>query len=263
MMHCKCRRLEGHGAIVTGAGCSQIGRAIALRLAQEGSEVVLADINGSAAEGAAADIQQATSSKCTGLQVDMSNEEQVAAMVAEAKRSLPQLSIFVNNAAVFVLKSVTEASEADWDKCLGCNVKGYAFGMKHAAKAMMLHKEEGSIINVASISAWIAQPGFVPYSSSKGAVMQMTRCSAVDLAQHNIRVNAVCPGPILTEGTQRHADSQGVSLEAACQDMIGRMVMPRMGQPEEVASCVAFLASSDASFMTGSAMTCDGGYSLE
>ncbi len=108
------------------------------------------------------------------------------------------------------------------------------------------------------------------------------------------RVNAVCPGPILTEGTQRHADSQGVSLEAACQDMIGRMVMPRwvmhttptppwislpcrwwrkcsqcalpacrMGRPEEVASCVAFLASSDASFMTGSAMTCDGGYSLE
>lgn len=168
--------------------------------------------------------------------------------------------------------------DADWDKALGINVKGYAAGIKHASRAMLnyrqqVHSSESSsrdpkadstpgqaIVNVSSISAFIAQPDFLPYSATKGAINQITKCCALDLGQYNIRVNAVCPGPVLTDATKKHAALQGISIEAAVEKMTGHMIIPRMGRAEEVAAAVAFLVSDDASFITGTTLNVDGGY---
>ncbi|DBB05614.1 hypothetical protein WJX77_002224 [Trebouxia sp. C0004] len=263
-------RLAGRVAVVTGGGAG-IGAAICQRLDQEGAQVVVADVDGGAAEQVAKGL--ATSIAC---QVDVSDEQQVEELVSKAITWSGKLDIWVNNAAKFVFGAVTTASNADWDLALGVNVKGYAFGIKHASIAMIKQRQEAgknnrldsqvladlghAIVNVSSISAFMAQPGFVPYSSTKAAVNEMTRCCALDLGKHSIRVNAVCPGPILTDGTKRHAASEGKSLQEAVKEMTSHMIMPRMGKAEEVAAAVAFLACSDASFITGATLNVDGGY---
>lgn len=231
---------------------------------------MVADIDGGAADQVAQGLVRSI-----GCQVDVSDEKQVEELVAKAITWSGKLDIWVNNAAKFVFGAATTASNADWDLALAVNVKGYAFGIKHASIAMIKQRQEAgnesrldsesadlghAIVNVSSISAFMAQPAFVPYSSTKAAVNEMTRCCALDLGKHSIRVNAVCPGPILTEGTKRHAASEGKSVEEAVKEMTSHMIMPRMGRAEEVAAAVAFLACSDASFITGATLNVDGGY---
>lgn len=263
-------RLAGRVAVVTGGGAG-IGAAICQRLVQEGAQVLVADIDGDAA----AQVAQGLNGSMA-CQVDVSDETQVKDLVTQAVAWGGKIDIWVNNAAKFVFGAATTATNADWDLALGVNVKGYAFGIKHASLAMIKYRQDHpdhpsssheipsdlghAIVNVSSISAFMAQPGFVPYSSTKAAVNEMTRCCALDLGKHSIRVNAVCPGPTLTEGTKRHAASQGKSLEEAVKEMTSHMIMPRMGKAEEVAAAVAFLASDDASFITGATLNVDGGY---
>lgn len=173
----------------------------------------------------------------------------------------------------FVLKTAEAASAEDWDAVFAANVKGMGLATKYAIKAMRAspgapstqdgakgRPAGGGIVNLGSISSFIGQGGICTYSTTKAAVLALTRCTAIDCGPYGIRVNAVCPGPILTDATRKHADSCGKSVDDMVAEMTGHMVQHRMGEPAEVAAAVAFMASSDASFITGASLMVDGGY---
>ncbi|KAK9816236.1 hypothetical protein WJX74_006702 [Apatococcus lobatus] len=268
-------RLRGRVAVVSGGG-NGIGTGICERLASEGAVVWVLDIDERAAnlvasgitgkgfEAQAAVVSVLLAAKaCRGCnQVDTSDEEQVQHFF----QALPHLDILCSNAALYVFNEAENITEDDWDRVLSVNVKGYSFMLKHAARLMKQNGGNdhghpgGAIINVASISGWIGQPGFGPYSASKGAVLQLSKCAAIDLGKYGIRVNTVCPGPILTEGTKRHAAGSGQTVEELIAEMTCHMIMHRLGKVEEVAAAVSFLASDDAAFITASNLVVDGGY---
>lgn len=134
--------------------------------------------------------------------------------------------------------------------------------MRAAVRGMRERKLGGAIVNVSSMSGLICQESFVPYSTTKAAQLHMTRLVALDEGRHGIRVNAVCPGPILTDGTRKHAADLGESLEKVCADMVAGLAIKRMGRPDEVANAVLFLASDESSFTTGATLSVDAGYTL-
>ncbi|KAK9845875.1 hypothetical protein WJX81_004790 [Elliptochloris bilobata] len=256
------KRFDGKVAVVTGAA-QGIGKAIALRLVSEGAQVVFADIDGEAA-GAAKPVNSSWLSvqpALSSFKVDMAQEAEVEALIRHTVSTHGQIDVFVNNAARYIFAETISVTEEE----LATNVKGYVFGVKHAARAMQRNPGDarkltaGAIVNIASTSGLLAQPGFVPYSMGKAAVMQLSRCAALDLGKHGIRVNTVAPGPILTDGTRRHAESSGQALEVLCEEMTCKQIIQRMGTVDEVAAAVAFLASGDASYITGSCLTVDGG----
>mmetsp|Transcript_20688 Transcript_20688/g.62349 ORF Transcript_20688/g.62349 Transcript_20688/m.62349 type:complete len:233 (-) Transcript_20688:180-878(-) len=227
------------------------------------------DVDESAAPAALQAVRDAAGddSKVSFTQVDMSKEAEVREIFESSFSEQAPLHVLVNNAARFVFGEVTDVTEQQWDQALNTNVKGYAWAMKYGLQAMRRNGGTavagggGAIVNLASgCSSFIAQPAFVPYSTTKGAIMQMTRCAALDSAKWGVRVNAVCPGPILTEGTARHAKMLGVSVEQACQEMTRNQILPRMGTCDEVAAAVAFLASDESAFTTGTHLIIDGGY---
>eukprot|EP00877_Chromochloris_zofingiensis_P014798 jgi/Chrzof1/9572/Cz04g07380.t1 len=257
-------RLQNKVAVVTGGG-QGIGRAICEKLVQEGAKVVVADIDADSAAAVAHQLGvHATPFKC-----DVKSVNDIKAMVKHAVQEYGRLDVLVNNAACFVFADIANVNEAEMEVAYKTNVHGYTFAIQHALHAMKqnlvtpgLKGSKGSIVNLASISSFRAQPGFVPYSTSKGAIAQLTRAAALDCGVHNIRVNAVCPGPILTSATQRHAASEGKSVQQMVQETCSHLVIKRMGAPEEVANAVAFLASDEASFITGTCLMVDGGYSI-
>ena len=168
------------------------------------------------------------------------------------------VNVLVNDAAAFVFGEVQDVTDADWQRVFGVNVLGTAYTVKHVMEPM----EEaggGSIVNVASVSSFIAQPAFVPYNTSKGALLQLTRCLAMDLAPRDIRVNCVCPGAILTQATEQHRRFTGEDREKFLSDAANSNFMKRFGQPREIAYGALFLASDESSFMTGQPLIIDGG----
>ena len=253
-------RLEGKTAIVTGAGAG-IGRATALRLAEEGAKVMVAELDEAAGRKTAEEVR-AAGGDARFHRTDVSDAAAVEGMVEAAVAALGPPNVLVNNAAAFVFGRIEETSPEDWARVLGVNVLGYA----HAVRAVLPHMRAaggGAIVNVASISGFIAQPEFVPYNTSKGAVMQLTRCLAMDLATDGIRVNAVCPGPIHTQASERHMDFLGVDREQGRRLFGEDTLMKRMGRPAEVANGILFLASDEASFVTGAHLVIDGGASID
>src|SRR5215469_15920142 len=184
-------RLANKTAIVTGAG-SGIGRAIAELFAREGANVLVAEIEEATGQETVATIS-AEGGRARHVRTDVSNENDCRAMVEAAESYFGPVQVLVNNAAAFVFGKVELATRADWDRVLAVNVLGPAQCSKHVLPSMR-RAGGGSIVNIASVSGFIAQPGFVPYNSSKGALLQMTRCMALDLASEQIRVNAICPG---------------------------------------------------------------------
>ena len=253
-------RLERKTAIVTGAGAG-IGRATALRLAEEGAKVMVAELDEAAGRTTAEEVR-AAGGDARFHRTDVSDAAAVEGMVEAAVAALGPPNVLVNNAAAFVFGRIEETSPEDWARVLGVNVLGYA----HAVRAVLPHMRAaggGAIVNVASISGFIAQPEFVPYNTSKGAVMQLTRCLAMDLATDGIRVNAVCPGPIHTQASERHMDFLGVDREQGRRLFGEDTLMKRMGRPAEVANGILFLASDEASFVTGAHLVIDGGASID
>lgn len=252
-------RLEGKTAIVTGGGTG-IGEAICNRFSAEGARVVVAELefeNGmSTVEGI-----KASGGSAMFVETDTSDSDSVRSMVSRALGEYGGVDILVNNAAAFVFGKVEDVTSDDWSRVFGVNVIGYANCVRELLPTFRA-AGSGVVVNIASVSSFIAQPEFVPYNSSKGAVAQLTRCLAMDLAPDNIRVNGICPGSIKTRATDKHIDSLGLDREQSYIDFGQDALMKRMGEPSEIASVALFLASDDASYMTGSHVIVDGGMSI-
>ena len=249
-------RLKDNVAIITGIGAG-IGEAIAIRFAEEGAKLILNDLNEANAQKVLEKVRAmgAAAELCAG---DISKESTGEALAAAALKAFGGLDILVNNAADFTQFSVEDATVEAWQKVLGVNVIGTALVSKHAIP--LLKKRGGSIVNIASMSGFIAQPNFATYNTSKGAQIMMTKCMALDLAPWNIRVNAICPGCILTSASLREIERLGLTFEQWRDEMAPMHLLNRLGEVNEVANPAVFLASSEASFITGTTLMVDGGY---
>ncbi len=252
-------RLEGKTAIVTGGGTG-IGEAICKRFAAEGAALAIAELEEENGKSTAEDIN-GSGGRAKFIHTDTSDSESVKSMVSAAVGEYGKIDILVNNAAAFVFGKVEDVTADDWAKVFGVNVIGYANCVREVLPSFR-EAGQGIVVNIASVSAFIAQPEFVPYNSSKGAVAQLTRCLAMDLAPDNIRVNAICPGAVKTRATDMHIDSLGLDREQSYIDFGQDALMKRMGEPSEIASVALFLASEDASYMTGAHVIVDGGMSI-
>jgi NAD(P)-dependent dehydrogenase (short-subunit alcohol dehydrogenase family) len=248
-------RLEHQVSLITGAG-SGIGRATAVQFAKEGARVVAIDWNTQSVEETRSLIEQA-GGICQAMTVDVSQEQQVKDAIATTVKSFGRLDILFNNAGISILKPITETTEAEWDRVLGINLKSVFFGCKHAIPEMV-QQGRGIIINTASELAIVAQPLYVAYCASKGGILAMTRALSLEWIKKGIRVNAICPGPIQTPLLQAEFDIAANSAEEK-QNAIRSIPFGRLGTPEEIARVVVFLASADAEFIHGTAITVDGG----
>ena len=249
-------RLRDKVALVTGAA-DGIGAATAERFAAEGAAVVLADIDEPGGT-AVRDRIVAAGGRAVFIAADIGQESEAVALAGLARREFGALHLLVNNAATFVLQGI-EASAADWHRSLDVNVIGTAL-VTRAAAPLIAASGGGAIVNLASISSFVAQPNFVTYSATKAAILQMTRNLALDLAPLGIRVNCVCPGTILTRASRDHMARTGMTMEAFIAAEAPKHLLNRVGSPGEVASAILFLASDDASFITGTHLMVDGGY---
>jgi NAD(P)-dependent dehydrogenase (short-subunit alcohol dehydrogenase family) len=254
-------RMKEKIAIVTGGGAG-IGRATCELFTEEGAAVVVAERD--------ADTGQETVERIAGrggrahfVQTDVADETSVQRMVAKAVALFSRIDVLVNNAAIFVLRGI-EASPEEWRQVLDVNVMGPALVAKHVVPHMR-KAGGGAIVNLGSISSFIAQPHFLTYNASKAAVANMTRCMALDLAADNIRVNAVCPGAVWTQIVQRITREAGMDRAAADAhaDWGGAHMIRRIAEPREIAHAILFLASDEASFITAENLMVDGGYTAK
>jgi NAD(P)-dependent dehydrogenase (short-subunit alcohol dehydrogenase family) len=250
-------RLANKTAIITGVGAG-IGEAIAIRFAEEGAHLVLNDISEPAGQATLAKVTSLGGQAVLAI-ADIAQEAGARAISEKAIQSFGAIDILVNNAADFTQKNVEQAERADWQKVLGVNVIGTALVSKYAIPHIRA-RGGGSIVNIASMSAVIAQPDFATYNASKGAVLTMTKCMALDLAPFKIRVNSICPGCILTSASYREIERMGLAFEQWRDRVAPLHMLNRLGEPREVANAALFLASDESSFITSTHLMVDGGY---
>jgi len=251
-------RLNGKVAVITGAGAG-IGRATAELFAEEGAAVTIAERDESAGRETAERINQA-GGKALFVRTNVADEPSVARMAAETVAAFGAIHILVNNAAIFILRGI-EATPDEWRRALDVNVMGPALVAKHVVPSIR-EAGGGAIVNLGSISSFIAQPNFVTYNTTKTAILGMTRCMAMDLAPDNIRVNAICPGVVWTRIVESQAGAMGLDRAAADvhPQWAGAQLFQRCADPREIAYPILFLASDEAAFITGTHLMVDGGY---
>jgi dihydroanticapsin dehydrogenase len=252
-------RVADRVAIVTGAG-SGIGRASAIRLAQEGAKVVCVDINESAAKECADEINKSSGS-AYAVKCDISDSTACNKVVSDCVDKFGSVDILVNNAGVNLPGVFHEVSDETILKTLSVNVMG-AMYLSRAAIKYMLKNSRGSIINMSSVNGLVSEPFLSVYSASKGALVMLTRGIALDYAKTGIRCNAICPGWVDTPINYAHADMLG-GLDHVYKTISSFQPIGRPGTPMEIANLVLFLASDESSFMTGSIVSADGGMTAQ
>ncbi|WP_300556230.1 3-oxoacyl-ACP reductase family protein [Maricaulis sp.] len=250
-------------AIVTG-GANGIGKACARRLCEDGCQVVIADVNAEAGQDLADELG-ADKGKALFVQCDVSDRLAVNNLLSETRASFERLDILVNNAGIVAGGDILSLTEADFDRVMAVNLKGAFLVAREAARQMVEQiEEEGersedarrryAIINMSSVNAVMAIPDQLAYCATKGAIQQMTKSMALALAQHGIRVNAIGPGSINTDVLKSVNDNP-----EALDRIMSRTPLKRIGDPDEIASIASFLASRDASYITGETIYADGG----
>ncbi|HMA06598.1 MAG TPA: 2-hydroxycyclohexanecarboxyl-CoA dehydrogenase [Ramlibacter sp.] len=252
------QRFEGKTAIVTGGG-GGIGGATCRRLAQEGARVAVYDMNLDAAETVASAIRDA-GGRAQAFRCDITSRADVDAAVAATQAQLGPIDVLVNNAGWDLFKPFTKTEPADWDKLIAINLTG-ALHLHHAVLPEMATRKSGRIVNVASDAARVGSSGEAVYAACKGGLVAFSKTIAREHARHGITVNVVCPGPTdtaLLAGVAEGAPSPEKLLEAFAR----AIPMGRLGQPDDLAGAIAFLASDDATFVTGQVLSVSGGLTM-
>ena len=240
---------SGQVVVVTGAA-NGIGAACARLFAASGAKLALWDVDAAAMQALAAEL----GSEARAMRCDVSHRAEVEAATAATIAAFGRIDVLINNAGIFRAADFLDISEADWDAVIAVNLKG-AFLVGQAVARAMATTGGGAIVNMSSVNGVMAIPTIASYNASKGGINQLTRAMALSLADRGIRVNAVAPGTIATELAQK---AVLVSAEAK-ERIMGRTPLRRLGEPAEIASVCAFLASDAASYMTGEIVAVDGG----
>jgi 2-deoxy-D-gluconate 3-dehydrogenase len=252
--------LKGKRAVVTGAAMG-MGFAISRRLAEAGATVVMADINSEEAEKAAARLKE-MGYKPVVIKSDVSREEDVNNLFSGTVAEIGGVDILVNNAGIFPQIPLEKMTSSDFDRIMAVNLKSIFLSIRETSRIMIGQKTGGCIINLASIDAvHPSTKGFSAYDTSKGGVLTMTKSLAAELGRHYIRVNAIAPGAIMTEGARSRTtpDAAG-SGRSLLKELMSRMALGRLGDADDIARVALFLASDMASYVTGTCIFVDGGY---
>jgi len=247
-------RLEGKVALITG-GAAGIGRETALKFAEEGAKVVIADINEDDGNKVVDEIKQ-VNGNALFLKHDVTSEDDWKSVVSEVVNKFNQIDILFNNAGIYIIKPIIETDVETWDKLMNINVKGVFLGMKHVLPEMEKN-QSGSIINASSLAGLMGSANHVLYGASKGAVRVMTKDAAAEYSQKGIRINSIHPGYITT-GMADYAEE---ATQSSKEELSSMFPLGRMGDPKEVTNLVLFLPSDESSFSTGAEFVIDGGAS--
>lgn len=254
---------QGRAALVTGAG-QGIGRGIALRLAREGFDVAVLDVNPETARAVAEEVA-GLGQRALALVVDLLRVTDIEPALGRVIQEWGRLDVLVNNAGTVPIKPLLEITEADWDRVLDLNLKATFFCLQAAGRIMM-DQGSGHIINMTSISGLGPRPDQTHYAAAKAAVINLTLSAALTFAPYGVTVNAVCPGIVDTPLTQQihreRARRAGISLQESLARKVGQIPLARIQTPEDVAGVVAFLVSPDGAYITGQTLVVDGGMLL-
>lgn len=256
--------LTGQAAIVTG-GAKGIGQGIALRLAEAGAAVMIADVDLAAAQDTAQLIHQ-QGGKADVCRADLGQISAAQQTVDTTIQAFGRLDILVNNAGIFPFASALEMTEEQWDHVLDINLKGAFFFAQAAARGIIAGKHTGSMINIASVDAFHPTGFLAHYDASKGGMRMLTKSLAMEFAPYNLRVNAIAPGGINTpgaaSGTATMLQASHANISQVAEQFLARIPLKRMGEPDDIAMVALFLASAASAYMTGDCLIVDGGYLL-
>ncbi|MBU6081217.1 SDR family NAD(P)-dependent oxidoreductase [Allobacillus halotolerans] len=243
-------RLDGQVAIITG-GVSGIGEATAKLFVEKGANVVIADVNDPKGE----ELAEELGDRASYIYTDVTEEEEVKRLIDQTVEKFGKLDILFNNAGVGPVMDTTEMNDDQWNRVIEVNLNGVFYGTKHAVNHFR-EKGSGVIVNTASMLGHVGQSQTAAYSASKAGVVNLTRATALEYAKDNIRVNAVCPGYVKTPLMEQLEEED-------IEELAQVTPLGRLGRPEEVAKAVLFLATDDSSFITGTSLVVDGGYTAK